>query len=72
MRQNGVSYVVVHLDRVPAPQRDRIRSTAELPAGVRLAAVVGNDWIYRVQPDAPAVEGRGKGVADSSRLATTR
>jgi hypothetical protein len=49
-RERGIRYVVAHVDRLQEPQRSRLTRMEELPEGVRLAAVVGHDWIYVLDP----------------------
>ena len=47
-REHGIVYVVVHLDRVRPGQRERVLRLGPLPEGVELAAVFGDDRIYRL------------------------
>jgi hypothetical protein len=58
-RERGIRYVVVHVDRLQEPQRSRLTRMDQLPDGVSLAAVVGHDWIYVLDPHAELSE-RGK------------
>jgi hypothetical protein len=55
IRESGVRYVVVHLDRLTEPRRQRIRSFVELPEGVRLAATIGEDRIYELPPETSSI-----------------
>lgn len=50
LKENGVRYVVAHVDRLSDEQRQRLTGMGEssLPEGVRIAAVLGHDWIYTI------------------------
>lgn len=49
LRERGVRYVVVHTQRLQSGARARVLSTSA-PEDVRLAARLGSDLIYEIQP----------------------
>ena len=53
LRGAGVRYVLVHMNRIEAPQRERILGATTLPEGVALAAEMGPDRVYTLSPDGP-------------------
>jgi hypothetical protein len=53
LRGAGVRYVVVHMNRLEARQRERILGTGTLPDGVALAAQFGPERIYTLSADGP-------------------
>lgn len=53
LRGAGVRYVLVHMDRIEARQRDRILGVVTLPEGVGLAAQLGPERIYTLSADGP-------------------
>jgi hypothetical protein len=59
-----IRYVVVHGDRLPGQRRARL-VTEPLPEGVSLAAVLGPDFIYVIDPSGPRAE--CPGVSDAGR-----
>jgi hypothetical protein len=48
-RERGIRYVVLHVDRLKEGHRQRL-AASELPAGVRLAAVLETDRVYEIGP----------------------
>ncbi len=54
LRGAGVRYVVVHANELPATQAARIGATANLPRGVALAALLGEDRVYTISAEGPA------------------
>jgi len=50
LRENGVRYVVVHADRVKPAQRARLQAMEDLPEGVKLAVILGQDWVFSLDP----------------------
>ena len=54
LRGAGVRYVVVHTDRVPVNQRDRLAALDALPRGVALVSQFGADRIYAISVEGPA------------------
>ena len=51
LRGEGVTYVVEHTDRLIRNRRRRSLAGRELPAGVALAGVLGNDRIYAISSE---------------------
>ena len=49
-REYGVRYVVVHTDRLTDRRRARVEAAFELPAGVTLAATLGETRVYAIAP----------------------
>ena len=53
LRGAGIRYVVVHMGRLEARQRERILAATSLPEGVALAAELGSERIYTLTPNGP-------------------
>jgi hypothetical protein len=67
LRGAGVRYVVVHVDKVPRAQRDRIAAALTPPRGVSLVAQLDDDRIYTISAEGPAdPPAAGAGAATST------
>ena len=60
-RAAGIRYVVLHTDRLAADPLARFERALGLPEGVTLAAHLGPDWIYEIDPAGPALREKEKG-----------
>jgi hypothetical protein len=60
-RSEGIRYVVVHTDRLPPEARIRTVTMESLPEGVSLAADLGPDLVYEIDPAGPGPREKERG-----------